>query len=87
MQLDSLSPEDHLAAYKHLQTRYIREDAVKHAKEIGIELTDQEIDDIVHKFVYDNEHDPELSHWINIDNLIYNVHIQYIHGRNSEQKG
>lgn len=58
--------------FRTLWTKYIKDDIENHAKDLDIELSNDQIQTLAEQYVFDGEYDANLSHWSNIENLIYN---------------
>ena len=69
-QIDALSPEEEDKVYRYLWSNHVRNDVVAHAEFLGVVLSDEEIDIITERYVYDGDYDCNLSYWDNIENLI-----------------
>lgn len=72
-QIDSMSYEDRDDVYRYLWAKSVREDVEGHAADIGIELTPDDIDTIVERYVYDGDYDCNLDYWTNLENLMFEV--------------
>lgn len=72
--LDSLPDTELDSVYRYLWAQHVREDVESHAEDIDAELTEEEIDKIVERYVYEGDYDCNLSYWDNIENLIWEIH-------------
>ena len=52
---------------------YVREDVITQCKDRGYELTEEQITDVVDRYVDDCDYDCELSYWDNLECLIEKV--------------
>lgn len=69
--IDSLDFTQRDAIYRHLWSKYVEEDVRARAEERGIELSEDEIELVVDKYVHNGDYDCNLPYWDNIDNLIW----------------
>lgn len=60
-------------AYKYLWAQHVREDVESHAVDVGVELTDKELDTIANRYAYEGDYDNCFTYWQNIENLIDDV--------------
>ena len=56
--------------YRHLWKQHVAEDVASHMKDMGVELTEDEIDFVAYRYVYEGEYDCNISYWENIENNI-----------------
>ena len=65
--LEDLTSAEKDRLYRLLWENYVAEDVASYSNE---ELTQDEVDHIVYRYVYEGDYDCNLSYWDNIDNLI-----------------
>lgn len=59
--------------YRHLWKQHVTEDVRAHMQDMGVELTEDEIDFAAYRYVYEGNYDCNLSYWDNIENNINEV--------------
>lgn len=70
--IDTWSEQAKDEAYRYLWLSYVKADVISHVKDEleDITLTDDEVEYIARRHVYEGDYDCNLSYWQNIDNLI-----------------
>ena len=71
--VNSLTDTEKDCLYRHLWQDYVKEDIIAHAENMGVKLTDDEIQTATEKYVYEGKYDCNLNYWNNIENLINEV--------------
>ena len=56
--------------YCILKSQYVKKDVISHLKNTDYIIMEEEIDKVVHAYVYDGKYDCNLSYWDNLDALI-----------------
>lgn len=56
--------------YRYVWSEYVKDDIESQCESRDIMLTEEAIDEIVNRYVYEGDYDCNLSYWDNIDNLI-----------------
>lgn len=57
--------------YREVWKEHVMEDIRSHAEDMEVELSNDDIDDIAERYVYNGDYECNLSYWQNIENLIY----------------
>jgi len=60
------------AIYRNVWKEHVMEDIEAHAEDIDVELSNDEIEVLAERYVYEGDYDCNLDYWQNIENLIYN---------------
>lgn len=70
--IDTWSEQAKDEAYRYLWLSYVKTDVISHAEDEleDITLTDDEVELIARRYVYEGDYDCNLSYWQNLDNLI-----------------
>lgn len=70
--IDTWSEQEKDEAYRYLWLSYVKADVISHAEDEleDITLTDDEVEFIARRYVYEGDYDCNLSYWQNLDNLI-----------------
>lgn len=56
--------------YRSEWKKNVVKDVKAHIEDLGIDFSDIQIDCVAHRYVYQNDYDPNLSYWANIDHLL-----------------
>ena len=57
--------------YREVWKEHVMEDIRSHAEDMEVELSNDDIEDIAERYVYNGDYECNLSYWQNIENLIY----------------
>ena len=68
--IEYLSKATKDAIYRQVWAEHVKEDVKARLKDRGIELTEDAVDDIAYRYVYEGQYDCNLSYWDNLDNHI-----------------
>lgn len=69
-----LSPELRDSIFREVWAENVKEDVIAHAKDIGVSLSDEDMnamaDDIAYRYVYEGEYDCNCDYWSNLESHI-----------------
>ena len=65
-----LSPTTKDSIYREIWCEHVKEDIKSRCEDLNISLTDDAINDIAYRYVYEGQYDCNLSYWQNLDNHI-----------------
>ena len=69
--VDALSPQERDDIYRYLWSEHVRSDVKAKLKEYeDLKATEEEIDNIVYRYVYQGEYDCNKDYWANLEYLI-----------------
>ena len=67
---NNLTPAERDGIYRLQLYNYTKEDVEGFCEENGYELTDDQIDNVTNRYVYEGEYECNLDYWQNIENLV-----------------
>lgn len=56
--------------YRYVWQQYTKTDVLRYAKDMGVEISDDQADIVADRYTYEGKYDCNLSYWDNLKNLI-----------------